>query len=68
MYKDKGSRYKGQWRPKGEMVTSRLEDFRESFTSLELNLKRRMSYFHSFIRNLFSLYCVLGGFPRWRSG
>ena len=54
--------------PRGQRVTSKLEDFRESFTSLELNLKRRISYFHSIIRNLFSLYYVLGGLPRWRSG
>ena len=39
---------------------SKLEDFRESFTSLELNLKRRISYFHSCIRYLFSICYVLG--------
>lgn len=65
-YKLTGQEYKGRGGPreKGSHLTT-LEDFRKTFTSLELNLKRRISYFHSFIRCLFSIYYVLGPVGCW---
>lgn len=64
---DKGRQeYEGLGGPreKGSHLT-KPEDFRKTFTSLELNLKRRINAFHSFIRCLFSIYYVLSPVGCW---
>lgn len=62
---DKGSTYRGRWRPRGKSIALKWEDFRQIFTSHELSLKRSISYFCSFIRYLlvsvhYGLGTVLG--------